>query len=538
MNILVLNPPFVKHFSREQRSAYAPRGGTLYFPLWLAWAAGMLERAGHTVKLVDCPAADIDLAGTLEIARELEPRMVIAATSAPSLAADINTLNALKEQQGGDVYTMLVGPHPTSIPELVLKAGGADLDAVAIGEYDYTVVEVADWLAGGGGLDELERIQGLGFLRDGGFVRTEARPLIPDLDELPMLSEVYWKQGLNIKHYRYNPCRWPHVMTRASRGCPHRCTFCLFPHTFSGRRVRYRSLEKVLDEMEFIQEHWPKAKEIMFEDDTFTISNKRMHAFAEGYRKRGLKIKWSTNARADVDYEVLKDLKNAGLRMLCVGFESGSQQMLDAMRKGITVERMRRFAADCKRTGVLFNAAFIIGTPGETVETIEASYRFARELPLYTVQWLPLSLYPGTAAFKQLIGEGRITSADMHELTSAEAGDMVSNAAGGNLTPQEIDYYCDKGFRMIYLSPRFLLGKFFRALVHWDEWSLIFPVGWKHLRYFFRNRFTPEGRKERRRNKEKVQAMERLAAERKAALAEERAEEGAGEHADEGGGAH
>ena len=284
MKILLLNPPFLKKFSRPQRSPAVTKSGTLYFPMWLAYAAGVLMENGFDVDLVDAPADGYVLHGVIERAKKYQPDLIVLDTSTPSIYNDINVAGQLKDICS-NAFVVLVGTHVSALPEETLKIDNR-IDAVAVHEYDDTILDLANTLERGG---NLQNILGLSFRQNGKIVHNSRRPYIENLDKLPFVSKVY-KKFLNIKNY-FNPnALYPMVTVITSRGCAFRCTFCVYPQTLMGRHFRLRSVDNVVDEMEYIVENFPQAKAIFFEDDTLTANKKRCYELADCIMKRKINI--------------------------------------------------------------------------------------------------------------------------------------------------------------------------------------------------------------------------------------------------------
>ena len=197
------------------------------------------------------------------------------------------------------------------------------------------------------------------------------------MDSLPFVVPVY-KKHLRPEDYYIGYLRHPYVSLYTGRGCRSRCTFCLWPQTVGGHRYRTRSVANVLAEAALARQLFPQMKELFFDDDTFTDDRPRAEAIARGLSQLG--ITWSCNAKANVPRETLQVLADNGLRLLLVGYESGSQNVLNNVKKGLRVDRARRFARDCHDLGITVHGTFILGLPGETRETIQDTIRFAREV--------------------------------------------------------------------------------------------------------------------------------------------------------------
>ncbi|MGC2259670.1 MAG: cobalamin-dependent protein, partial [Candidatus Sulfotelmatobacter sp.] len=241
MRVLFLNPPFHPRFSREQRSPAVTKSGTLYYPKWLAHAAGVAIKNGHEVDLVDAPAAGYSVQAVIDRIAAKNIQAVICDTSTPSILNDVSVIESLVAARPS-LHVLLVGRHVSSLPKETLAMSAA-LEAVAIREYEYTV---RDWLEAKACGADLSGVDGLVWRRaaTGEIVSNKPREAIANLDELPFVSEVYRKY-LHTPDYFYGHSLWPLVVFDTSRGCPYHCSFCVYPQTFSGHKMRYRSVANV-----------------------------------------------------------------------------------------------------------------------------------------------------------------------------------------------------------------------------------------------------------------------------------------------------
>ncbi|MCS7109718.1 MAG: radical SAM protein, partial [Candidatus Micrarchaeota archaeon] len=394
MKIYMLNPPFLPRFGREMRWQDTGRGGTLYYPIWLSYATGVLEKYGHNVKLCDAPAWNWEIEDVLKDIKAFDPELVVINSSFTSLKKDLKSAEKIKENF--NLKVAMVGPPASQFAEKMLEV----VDFVARFEYDFTLLELADKLENDS--KNFDDILGISFKQNGNIKHNPNRSFLSseDLDKLPFVSKVY-KKHLNIYDYFLNYSLYPMVQIFTGRGCPFRCTFCSWPQTFMGRGYRVRSVENVLDELEWIEENIPHVKEVFFEDDTFTINRKRVIAFCKGYRERGLDLSWSCNARVDtLDLETMREMRKANCRFLVVGFESADDNILSNIKKGFNVERSREFAENVKKAGLLLHADFIIGLPGETKETIEKTRKFIKEIKPDQLQVSVVTPFPGTELYE------------------------------------------------------------------------------------------------------------------------------------------
>src|SRR6058998_1769401 len=371
MKTLLLNPPSFEMFdggasSRYQATREIP---SFWYPVWLAYSAGMIKDS----RLLDAPSHSVSPEETIKIAAEYE--FLVLFTSTAGFKSDAKLAEAIKAANPA-IKIAFVGPHVTVQPEQSLKATPA-IDFVVRREFDYPVAEFA----------------GISFRKDGGIVHNPDRPQIEDLDALPFAVDVY-KRDLDITRYNIPYLKHPYVAFYTSRGCPALCTFCLWPQTMSGHPWRTRGISNVVEEVKRCLEYFPQAKEIFFDDDTFPWAKDRTIEICKAFKP--LKFTWSCNSRVTAGYETLKAMKEAGCRLLIVGFESGDPQILKNIKKGATVEQAREFMKHCRKLGLVVHGDFQVGHPGETPETIERTIQFAMELDPETIQVSMSHPYPGT----------------------------------------------------------------------------------------------------------------------------------------------
>ncbi len=423
MRTLFLNPPSFKGFDGGAGSRYQAKREirSYWYPTWLAQPAALV--AGS--KLVDAPPAGLTLADVASQARRYD--LAVLHTSSPSFPGDVKAAEALKAENPSLTVGM-VGAKVAVAPEQSLLASGA-IDFVAREEFDFTIAEVAEGRP-------LASVDGISC-RDGsgGVVHNADRAILTDMDLLPFVTPVY-KRDLRPEDYYIGYLLHPYVSLYTGRGCRSRCTFCLWPQTVGGHRYRTRSVASVLAEAALIPQLFPKVKEVFFDDDTFTDDRPRAEAIARGLGRLG--ITWSCNAKANVPRETLQVLRENGLRLLLVGYESGNQQILINIKKSLRVERAKRFAADCRDLGITVHGTFILGLPGETRETIQETIRFAQEVNPHTIQVSLAAPYPGTELYRQARENGWLP--EDHDGATLVSGDGTQMAALSypGLSPAEI----------------------------------------------------------------------------------------------------
>ncbi len=477
MKVFFLNIPYHERFSRESRSPGVAPSGTLYYPMYLAYAAGLVRKNGIDIDFLDASARKMDLKATTKRILDFAPDLIVASTVTASVFHDIEVMDELAAKT--HAKTMLVGTHATARPVETLKMSSA-LNFVAVGEYDRTVLEVAKYIEYGRDDKALSAINGLAYRYQDQFILNERRDWDENLDEIPWVSRIY-KDFLNIEDYSYGAQLYPEVTIVAGRGCPYQCTFCVFPQTITGHRYRKRAVKDVVDEMEFIQKTWPQAKEIMFEDDTLTADKKHIKEFCEEIIKRGLKITWSGNARADFDdVELLKLMKRAGCRLFCVGFESADQEVLNGMKKGgSTIEMREKFVAACNEAGIMIHGCFLFGGAKETEDSMRRTLDVAKRMKLDSAQFFPIMVYPGTQAYEEAKANGELLSENYEEWLLG-TGYYASQIQRGELTGEKIAKFTDMAYREFYFRFSYVCGKLKQFLVLPQERSRIL-LGFKFL---------------------------------------------------------
>jgi radical SAM superfamily enzyme YgiQ (UPF0313 family) len=445
MRVLLLNPPYKFKISRDSRWPELTKSGTLYYPIWLSYAAGLLLKKGHHVKLVDAIANGWNNEKAMEELMDFGPQLLVVNTSTPTIKSDIAFVEEVKKQIPA-VKIAMVGPHPSALAEQVLSATDA-VDFIARHEYDYTL---ADLIAVIEGTKKIETILGVSYKKNKIAFHNKDRPFITSLDDLPFVSEVY-KKFLNIKKYRYALARHPMIQIFSSRGCPNMCTFCVYPQAMMGRVCRARSPENFVVELQWIKQNMPEVKEIFIEDDTFSVDKERVKKICDLIIRKELDIVWSVNVRADIPLEVLKKMKQAGCRMLIVGYESGNQEVLNKIKKGITLQMAEQFTADAKKAGLKIFGCFMIGLPGDTKETIEQTFEFAKKLNPDMAFFQQAVPFPGTEFYAWAKQNGYLQTEDYEKwLTPTGQLGYLVNYEG--LSKEEIEKIRDKLMIRFYTS--------------------------------------------------------------------------------------
>ena len=394
MKTLLLNPPSFENFDGGASSRWpATREIESYwYPVWLTYPAGMIPGS----RLLDASPQKVNWQQTVDICKDYE--FLVLYTSTVGFDSDVKLLRMIKEVNPS-LKVAFVGPQGHIKPEETLNAS-PDIDFVTRGEFDYSVTEFAHG-------KPLEDILGVSFRKDGKVVHNALRPLLEtaELDALPLATDIY-KRDLKIEQYNVPFMLSPFVAFYTSRGCPAQCTYCLWPQTVSGHAWRTRSVDGVVQEVKHTLETFPQLKEIFFDDDTFNIRKDRTMELSEKFKP--LNFRWSCTARCHSKYEELKAMADGGARLLIVGFESGDEQILKNIKKGTTADQAREFMKNCRKVGIKVHGDFVIGLPGETVETINKTIDFAKELDCETIQVSVAHAMPGTELYDEMIKGGNL----------------------------------------------------------------------------------------------------------------------------------
>ncbi len=384
MRTLFLNPPSFEGFDGGAGSRWPSTREieSYWYPVWLCYPAGMLEDS----KVVDAPPHGVTIEQTVAMAKDFE--LLVLYTSSPGFHVDVRIAEMMKDANS-KLQVAFVGPPVTIEPDRALNATKA-IDFVVRREFDH---QIAGYAKG----TPLSELPGVSYRKNGTNVHNPEGGYIENLDELPWVSKVY-KRDLDFRRYNVPFLLNPYISFYTTRGCPAMCTFCLWPQTHSGHRWRLRSAQDVASECRFVLENFPGLKEIFFDDDTFNYKKQRTLELCAELKK--LNFTWSCTSRVTTDYETLKAMKDAGCRLLIVGYESGDEQILKKIKKGATIQRARQFTKDAHSLGLVIHGDFIVGLPGETRETLRNTIDFAKQLDVETIQVSLGHAYPGTEFYE------------------------------------------------------------------------------------------------------------------------------------------
>ena len=396
--ILLLNPPHPegKGFTREGRCTQeAGVWATQWPPVSLATTASLLERDGHILRVIDCPAVGLDRARLGALAKTFQPDFAFWTTATSTLNDDLSLAGLIKKNVPHAV-TGVFGTHVTALPEIALE--NPCIDAVIRREPEQTIREVCLLEP-----DAWERVDGLSYRGrkiGGKLIHNTDRELL-EPEKIPAPAWRY----LDITPYNLPLKGRPFLIVAPIRGCPYACNFCTAP-LYYGKKLRKRPARTVVDEIENNMKRF-KVKDFFIWADTFTADRGYVKQFSREIAARGLKISWTCNSRVDtVDKEMLSLMKAAGLWMISFGLESGNNDVLEQAGKKITVEQSQRAVSMAHELGIKTSGHFVLGLPGETEKSMNDTLKLALDLPLDIAQFYTAAPFPGTRLYDLALKKG------------------------------------------------------------------------------------------------------------------------------------
>lgn len=486
MKVFFINPPFKAEygkFSRENRSPAITRSGTLYYPLWLIYAAALCEKDGFEVEFLDAPTVPMSEEESLcEIIKRGErTRLFVIETSTPSIYSDIAFMEKVKKEFPQAVF-VLVGTHVSALPDETLGLSKL-IDAVTRREYDYTIREIARCLKNNRNWHEVKGIT----YRDGDKIISNAdMDYIENLDEIPFAAE-FIKNHLNYKDYFFAGSYYPEIQLFTGRGCPARCNYCVYPQTMHGHTYRLRSAQNVVEEFQYIVENFPDVKHIVIEDDTFTAKIDRVISICNMLIEKGInkKLKWLCNARVNnLNLETMKLMKKAGCRQIIPGVESGNQIILNNIKKGITLKQIDEYVKNAKKAGLLVHACYMVGNKGETKETMLKTLELALKLNTDAAQFYPLLPFPGTEAYSWA-KENNYIKGDYSDYVKMD-GTINCVLELPELSSDDMVSFCDYARKKYLLRIRYIIHRLWVGLGDFEDLKRSFKAFWNIKKYLLK----------------------------------------------------
>jgi anaerobic magnesium-protoporphyrin IX monomethyl ester cyclase len=433
LHVTLVNPP-------------SPSGSTGHWSialLGLGYLAAVLEKNGCEVDVIDCAALNTSFEEVKNELGKRQPDIVGLTSTTLTYKSALRIIRTAKEVCP-NCFTIIGGPHVTFWDNEALEEC-PQLDVVVRKEGENTLLELVQRLEAGKSFDD---VLGITYRKDGKVVKTEDRPYIEDLDSLPFPARHLWPldQIRKIEDIFY---------LTTSRGCVFWCEFCAAVRMF-GRRFRMRSTKNVVDELEYLHNTYG-ATNFTFCDDAFTVDQARTEELCEEIKRRKLKIKWNCGTRIDMlTKELLIKMKDAGCISVWSGVESGAQQILDAMAKGIHVEQTIRVFGWLRELGLKTAPNVILGFPGETKQTAWKTIKFVEKIsPDYVGFYNIATPFPGTPMYDEVIEKGwlRVTDFDKYDTATPIFETPM-------LSMKELKEIREQAFHHFYLRPTYILRMF------------------------------------------------------------------------------
>lgn len=468
MKVLIINPPWPgKGFgTRSQNRIIKHRSDKfLQYPIFLAYSAAQLKKSGFDVTYIDSVIQDLDSDQTIIEAKRRRPDVIFMETTTPSIAADYRSLTSLKDATGAKI--IVGGPHATYFHKEVLNECEA-IDVVIRHEFDTKIAGVI------ASLDNLESVKGVTYRDGDAIIDNGDGDMAQDLDTIPFPDRdtIPWKWYLEAWYSRQ-----PFMNLMTSRGCPYHCAFCLWPQSMYGRKQRFRGLDNVSAEIHHLIDRYG-LREVNIDDGTFTTNRQRVIDFCRRLRREKINLVWTCNGRVDnLDDEMLDEMKKSGCKMIRLGVESGSQEVLDKIRKGLTLNQIEDGVRRVKKHGIQALGGFMFGFPYDSRESIEQTISFAKKLSPDQVQFSIAMCYPGTSLYNYAKEKGLLLAKDFKEFDMTH-GPVVKTL---DMEREELTNILARAYREFYFRPRFM----FQTLRHLKDKDEIKRV-WRSMKSLFK----------------------------------------------------
>lgn len=432
MKICLISPPY--------NSAVKSVVGVSSPPLGLAYIASML-RENHEVKIIDSNILNYTMGDVEKKLRSFNPDVVGITSVTPSIYEAYKVAETAKKVRE-DCTVVLGGPHATFTPRKTMEECKY-INIVVRGEGEETTRELIETIEKGAPLNE---VKGISFRNKNEMIDAEPRPFIKNVDDIPFPS----RDLLPIHLYQVNGVKYTTLLT--SRGCPFKCTFCSSSRLFGGY-WRERSPQNVLEEIRIIYDDY-NIRNIEFVDDTFTLNQERAEKICDGIIKQGWEISWGASSRVDtLSKRLVEKMKKAGCWIIFLGIESGSQKILDAIGKRITIAQAKKAVKIVKDAGIKVLGSFIIGFPQDTTETIKETIKFAKSLNLDYAEFSILTPYPGTPIFDHAKNNNMLLTENWSRYTATEPIVKIEG-----VSEKEVKALFQKAYITFYLRPKIVIG--------------------------------------------------------------------------------
>lgn len=388
MKVLLIAPPDNKFAPPFNTLTAKPTPIFSGFPLSLGYIAASLIKNNHQVNILDCLSHSLNMEDVVKKIKKYKPDIVGITTMTHYIKSAV-TVAKLTKKTNPKIITIGGGSHAHFDYVNLLK--NHNFDYIVLGEGELTIVELLDCLPKKNN-QCLSLVRGIAYKKGKTIVKNPPRPLIQNLDTLPYPA----RDIVDFNFYITDQLLPKAIEIVGSRGCSHRCAFCSSSHFWQMWRAR--SPENIVAEMKFLTKKYPQVKSFLFYDDNFTVNRDRVKKLCNLIIKEGLnKYKWNCQARADqIDEDMLKLMKRAGVSKINYGLESGSPEILKNIDKRLNLSDITKAVNITKRNGIEALVYMMVGNPGETVGTIKESVRFIKKLKPTSSLWSVAQTLPGT----------------------------------------------------------------------------------------------------------------------------------------------
>lgn len=470
--IVFVNPPI----SIKERYGVTHRSGGETPPLGLAWLAAVCREKGYECEIVDASALGLDIDGVLKKINHASPEYV-GLTAVNITFSKVAKISAAIKESRKDIKIIIGGPHFTSLPiksmELV-----PHFDVGVIGEGEETIIELLNALEA---KDNLENVKGLAIRKDNSVYLTPTRPFIKKLDQLPFPA---WNLLPDLAKYYSPPVhtlkKFPAALLVTSRGCPSQCTFC--DRSVFGNAYRTFSADYVFSMIRYLYDRY-QIREIQFRDDNLVVNKRFLKELCLKLKEAKLDLCWSCVGRVDmVTPSLLKMMKRGGCWSISYGIESGSQEILDVIKKKITIKQIKDAVRWTKENGINCVGFFMAGHPKEDKDSMAQTLRLIKELPLDEFHMTFFTPHPGTEVYSVIERYGKFQE-DWDNMTE---WNPVFIPEG--LTKEDLVKYSKKALLVFYMRPRIMLS-YIKKIKSWKHLKTYFSGFLSYLEWLFTKRF-------------------------------------------------
>lgn len=462
LDVLFVAPPF-SYGVLESLSSRSP-------PLGIASIAAVLEQAGYSVKILDAFTLNMQHEEIINNVKAENPKIIAAASVTANFPITMDLLRDFKKELP-HVKTIYGGPHATILPETAIGKEGVDF--VVIGEAEYTVRDLVEHLLQGKG--NYKEIPGICYLNENKkTVRTAARELIKNLDELPMPAYHL----LPMDKYRAYAAldvgrKFSTMMT--SRGCTARCAFCTSVQ-MNQYKWRQRSPVAVADEIEYLNKTYG-ISHMYFQDDEFTVNHKRVLEICDEIKRRNLDVIWECLTRvSNVKEDILQKMYEGGCRSIIYGVECGYQEGIDRLKKFITLEQVERAVILTKKAGIQVKCSFLIGFPWEGEKEIRQTIAFAKKIDADITYFNTLNPYYETPIFKEVAENNLFVGEDATNWEKHISHGTTPMVRTKYLTAEEVAYWNGRAYFELYTRPKFIIRKL-KEMRNWADFKRNWTAG-------------------------------------------------------------